>query len=205
MLSTRRESLTTDVSNMIYERIKITVDLMSRMITDLMDMTNIRMGRISVSMRPESLSTLIRDAVVVHEPLAKDKGIKLTSNIEQANDVVECDRERVLQVLANILGNAIKFSGNGSIDVNAVRSDDHVKISVADSGPGITPEDLPHVFDAYWSGDKDQKRGTGLGLYITKRIIEAHGTKIWIESTQGVGTTVHFYLPLVKDVGRAAA
>jgi signal transduction histidine kinase len=198
LLTTRKDELSADVRNMIHERIKITVDLMSRMITDLMDMANIRTGRIAVSMRPEIISTLIQDAVVVHEPLAQDKGIELTTYIEQAGEIVECDRERVLQVLANVLGNAIKFCPGGSINVSAVRSGDHVKVSVADNGPGIAPEDLPHVFDPYWSGQQDLQRGTGLGLYITKRIIEAHGTKIWIESTYGAGTTVHFCLALVK-------
>jgi PAS domain S-box-containing protein len=202
MLSTRKDALSEDVRNMIYERIKITVDLMSRMITDLMDMANIRMGRISVSIRPEPISSLIHDAVVVHEPLASDKGIKLTTRLEAANAIVECDRERVLQVLANVLGNAIKFSQGGNIDVNVVRSGDHLKVSVADCGPGIAAKDLPHVFDPYWSGAQDQTRGTGLGLYITKRIIEAHGTKIWIESTPGAGTIVHFCLTVVKNAGR---
>jgi PAS domain S-box-containing protein len=204
MLTTRKEGLGPELRDMIYERIKITVDLMSRMIADLMDMANIRMGRIAVSPRAEDVATLIHEAVVVHEPLAQDKGIKVTTRIDQAIDGVECDRERVLQVLANVLGNAIKFSQGGSIDVSVVRSGEFVKVSVADSGPGIGPEDLPHVFDAYWSGHRDLRRGTGLGLYITKRIIEAHGTKIWIESTPGVGTTVHFCLPLVKAADRAA-
>jgi len=203
MLVTRREALSADVRSMIYDRIKITVDLMSRMITDLMDMANIRMGRIAVSLRPEPIATVIKEAVVVHEPLAHDKGIKIRIAIDESDQIVECDRERVLQVLANILGNAIKFSQGGTIEVHAVRSGDHVKISVADSGPGIKPEDLPHVFDPYWSGARDQKGGTGLGLYITKRIIDAHGTKIWIESQVGVGTTVHFCLTLVKNYAAA--
>jgi signal transduction histidine kinase len=205
LMLARKESLGPELRDMIYERIKITVDLMSRMIADLMDMANIRVGRIAVSLRPENVSTLIREAVVVHEPLAQDKGITIRTSIEQAQEIVECDRERVLQVLANILGNAIKFSQGGSIDVSVARSGDHVKVSVADAGPGIDPQDLPHVFDAYWSGRQDQRRGTGLGLYITKRIIEAHGMSIWIESTVGVGTTVHFCLPLVKKEDRAAA
>ena len=205
MLATRKENLGPEIRDMIYERIKITVDLMSRMITDLMDMANIRVGRIAVALRPELVATMIREAVVVHEPLAHDKGITIRTNIEQADDIVECDRERVLQVLANILGNAIKFSKGGHIDVSVVRSGDHVKVSVADAGPGIAPQDLPHVFDAYWSGRQDSRSGTGLGLYITKRIIEAHGTKIWIESTVGIGTTVHFCLALAGKTDRAAA
>ena len=203
MLATRKDSLSEDVRNMIYERIKITVDLMSRMIQDLMDMANIRMGRIAVSMRPEIISNVIREAIVVHEPLAQDKGIKLTSRIESATDIVECDRERVLQVLANIIGNAIKFSQGGRIEVDVVRSGDHLQVSVADTGPGIAAEDLPHVFDAYWSGTANLGRGTGLGLYITKRIMEAHGTKIWIDSRIGVGTTVHFCLTLATNVAAA--
>jgi len=201
MLATRRDSLNEDTRNMIYERIKITVDLMSRMIADLMDMANIRMGRIAVTLRPEVISTVIHEAVVVHEPLAGDKGIALRTHLEHANDVVDCDRERVLQVLANILGNAIKFSKGGTIDVRVLRKGDHLQVSVADSGPGIPAEDLPHVFDAYWSRGADE-RGTGLGLYITKRIVEAHGTKIWIDSRLGSGTTVHFCLPLGKNVNR---
>ncbi len=205
MLATRKEDLSVDVRNMIYERIKITVDLMSRMIADLMDMTNLRMGRIAVSMRPESVAALIRDAVVVHEPLAQAKGITLTTRIDEPGCLAECDRERVLQVLANIIGNAIKFTPHGRIDVRAERNSTEVRISVADSGPGIPPEDLPHVFDAYWSREQDNRRGTGLGLYITKRIIEAHGTKIWIESTVGAGTTVHFCLQLSENAGVEAA
>jgi PAS domain S-box-containing protein len=203
MLATRKDALNEDVRNMIYERIKITVDLMSRMIQDLMDMANIRMGRIALAKRPEVIANLIREAIVVHEPLAQDKGIRLTSRIESATDVVDCDRERVLQVLANLIGNAIKFSQGGRIEVIVTRSGEHLQISVADTGPGIAAEDLPHVFDAYWSGAANQGRGTGLGLYITKRIMEAHGTKIWIESRLGVGTTVHFCLMLAKNAAAA--
>lgn len=199
MLATRKESLGPELRDMIYERIKITVDLMSRMIADLMDMANIRMGRISVSPRPVGVATLIHEAVVVHEPLAHDKGMEITTRIEQVNDVVECDRERVLQVLSNVLGNAIKFAQGGAIEVRVARREEQVQVSVADFGPGIPPHDLPHVFEPYWSGRQDQRRGTGLGLYITKRIIEAHGTKIWIESREGEGTTVHFCLPLARE------
>jgi two-component system sensor histidine kinase GlrK len=78
------------------------------------------------------------------------------------------------------------------------RVDEQVQASVIDTGPGIASEDLPMVFDAYWSGANNRRNGTGLGLYITKRIVEAHGGRIWIESDLGKGTTVHFTLALSK-------
>jgi PAS domain S-box-containing protein len=205
LLANQRGTLKEEMRDMIYDRLKITVDMMSRMITDLMDMANIRVGRIAVSMRPELVSKLIQQAVLVHEPLAQDKGIRLVTKISNPDDVVQCDRERVLQVLANILGNAIKFTPAGQIEIEVARDGKHIQVSVQDSGPGIADEDLPHVFDAYWSGARDRSRGTGLGLYITKRIIEAHGTRIWIESRLGAGTRVHFWLDRLKESEPKAA
>ena len=205
LLANQRGTLKEEMRDMIYERLKITVEMMSRMITDLMDMANIRVGRIAVSMRPEVVSRLVQEAVLVHEPLAQDKGIRLVTKISNPDDVVQCDRERVLQVLANILGNAIKFTPAGQIEIEVARDGKHIQISVQDSGPGIATEDLPHVFDAYWSGERDRSRGTGLGLYITKRIIEAHGTRIWIESRIGAGTRVHFCLHRLQESEPKAA
>lgn len=95
------------------------------------------------------------------------------------------------------LGNAITFCRHGDqIAVSLRRDGNHVQASVSDTGPGIAGEDLPLVFDAYWSGANNRRTGTGLGLYITKRIVEAHGGRIWIESEPGKGTTVHFTLPI---------
>lgn len=199
MLAAQKESIRAETRDMIYERIKITVEMMSRMIRDLMDMANIRTGRIAVSMQPEKVATLVNEAVLVHEPLAQEKGIKIISQISNPEDFVQCDRERVLQVLSNVLGNAIKFTSAGQITVEVKRDRDLVQVSVKDSGPGIAEEDLPHVFDAYWSSQQHQGRGTGLGLYITKRILEAHGTRIWINSRVGVGTEVHFCLARARD------
>lgn len=208
LLLSERTQVREDLRNLIHERIKITVELMNRMISDLMDMANIRVGRIALTLRPESVSALIHDSLIVHEPLAHQKGISLIGEVSCPNHVVKCDRERVLQVLSNLLGNAIKFTHSGEIRIVAKHDGEYVEISVQDSGPGIDAVDLPHVFDAYWSKAADPQRGTGLGLYITKRIVEAHGAKIWIDSKVGSGTTVHFRLPLVSAQGsepRAAA
>jgi signal transduction histidine kinase len=117
-----------------------------------------------------------------------------------------CDRERILQVFSNLLGNSIKFCRHGDqIRVSLQRTDDRIQASVIDTGPGIASEDLPLVFDAYFSGAKNRRNGTGLGLYITKRIVEAHEGSIWIESEAGQGTAVHFTLPLSKSESDATS
>lgn len=194
LLTRRPEKLTDEVKTQIHTRLTSTVDLMSRVIADLLDMANIRNGKIAVAPRSELIGNILNEAAAVHEPLAEAKGIRLSVECEHPQDIVECDRQRVLQVLSNLLGNAIKFCRqNDRILVAAQRCDDEVQVSVRDSGPGIPAIDLPLVFEAYWSGGST-RQGTGLGLYITKRIIEAHQGRIWIESTAGQGTTVHFVL-----------
>jgi two-component system, sensor histidine kinase and response regulator len=197
MLNKPPEKLSAEVRAAIQSRLSSTVDLMGRMIADLLDMTSIRTGRIDIVQRPEIAGQLVGEAVAVHEPLAQQMGIQLTGHCEIPTAVVLCDRERILQVFANLLGNALKFSRRGDrIQVSVQRVGDQVQASVIDTGPGIASDDLPLVFDAYWSGAKNRRNGTGLGLYITKRIVEAHGGRIWIESTPGEGTAVHFMLAL---------
>ena len=197
MLVTRADKLSPQVKATIQGRIQSTVDLMTRVITDLMDMANIRTGRIAVEIRPEVGANLVKEAIAIYEPMSQEKGIQLQARCELGDQVVDCDRERILQVLANLVGNSIKFCRSGdSITVSAREVDGVVQIAVSDSGPGIANSDLPMVFDAYWSSTQNRSKGTGLGLYITKRIIEAHGSRIWIESELGRGTTVSFTLPI---------
>jgi signal transduction histidine kinase len=113
------------------------------------------------------------------------------------------DRERILQVFSNLVGNALKFTPEGgSIRVRIAKGDDHVLISVADTGSGIPDEYVPHLFERYWKGKRDGRTGTGLGLYIAKGIVEAHNGRIWLESRLGVGTTFYFTLPLTTDEQR---
>lgn len=205
LLSRRPEKLSEDVKLAIHARLTSTVDLMSRVIADLLDMANIRNGQIAVTIKPELVGRLVNEAIAVHEPLAEAKGIRLMATCKDPDAldaVVNCDRERILQVLSNLLGNAIKFCRHGdTITLGATVIDDHVRVSVQDSGPGIAAKDLPLVFEAYWSGATDRRHGTGLGLYITRRIMDAHDNRIWIESEIGCGTTVHF--TLTTATGRA--
>lgn len=206
MLNKPPEKLGAEARVAIHGRLSSTVDLMSRVIADLLDMASIRSGRIEVQLRPEIAGNLLNEAAAVHEPLAEQKGIGLTVQCDVPNEVVSCDRERILQVFSNLLGNALKFCRHGDqIRLSMRAMDDHVQASVIDTGPGIASTDLPLVFDAYWSGAKNRRNGTGLGLYITKRIVEAHDGRIWIESEPGHGTVVHFTLARSKPQNDGAA
>lgn len=183
------------------ERILRSTDLMNRMIGDLMDMASIRTGRLAFELKPEAVPSLISDAMALQEPFAREKSLELTQQTEVAGLQIDCDRERILQVFSNLIGNAIKFCTAGAgVDVKAQREGNEVHFSVADRGCGISAAELPHVFDPYWSGKSHEQSGTGLGLYITKGIIDAHGGRIWIESEAGIGTTVHFAIPLSETV-----
>lgn len=132
-------------------------------------------------------------------PLAGERSIELTAQLELPESTpVFCDRERLLQVFSNLIGNAVKFCNPGDrVAVRATLKDGEVWFSVADTGPGIPPEQAPHIFDRFWSG-AHKRGGTGLGLFIAKGIVEAHEGRIWLESRVGAGTTFTFTLPSVQ-------
>src|SRR5205814_320696 len=117
------------------------------------------------------------------------------------------DRERIIQVLSNLVGNAIKFTpAGGSVRILAERWGGRVRISVGDDGPGIASELLPHIFDRYWhAGNSESRSGSGLGLYIAKGIVENHGGQIWVDSALGRGSTFHFTLSIAAAVGAEAS
>jgi signal transduction histidine kinase len=181
-----------------HERIKRNVELMNRMIGDLMDMANLRAGKLSIDTRPTVINDVLREAVAVHEAPARDKGI--TMRYEPTSDAMpaDADRARLMQVFQNLIGNAVKFCKAGdSINVTSRTRGNRALIEISDTGPGIASEDLPHIFDPYFSAsNKHQKSGTGLGLYIGKGIIDAHGGQIGCGSEPGAGTTFTVSLPL---------
>jgi signal transduction histidine kinase len=126
-----------------------------------------------------------------------EKTISLDLQIETGLQKVMADPERIQQTLSNLVGNAIKFSPAGSKIVVVARKDtDNVIISVLDNGRGIPADQLPRVFDRYWQSSRTDRQGAGLGLAISKGIVEAHGGRIWLESKPAEGTTVSFTLPL---------
>jgi len=109
---------------------------------------------------------------------------------------VLADRSRIFQVFSNLVGNALKFTPKGgAIDVRGRLNGDEALFTIADTGAGIPPENLPHLFDRFWQARETRRAGAGLGLYIAKGIVEAHGGRLWVESKLGVGTTFFFTLP----------
>ncbi|HJS43207.1 MAG TPA: GAF domain-containing sensor histidine kinase [Gemmatimonadales bacterium] len=177
------------------EAIRRSAERMNRLIGDLLDVASIEAGRLFVEPLREPVRPIIEEAVAACQVQAGDRSLRIEQNVADGIDVV-CDRERVLQVLGNLIGNAIKFTPDGgSVQVTAQRLDDEVVFSVRDSGIGISSEQLPHVFDRFWQATPKARLGSGLGLTIAKGVVEALGGRIWVESRSGEGTTFFFTLP----------
>lgn len=180
------------------EGIKRSVDRMRRLIDDLLETAKIEAGVLSISRREADAGPLALQAIELFETLAHEKKIFLERNISPGNLKIFCDPDRVLQIFSNLLGNAIKFTESGGlIRVSLELFGEHAHFSIQDSGLGIHSEQVPHVFERYWQDRTLGSRGTGLGLYIAKYLVEAQGGKIWVESEVGRGSTFHFTLPLV--------
>ena len=169
---------------------------MNRLIQDLLDVSLIETGQFPIQRARLSGGELVVEAVETQKMLATSSSVELRLDVE--NDVPEVwgQHDRLLQVFENLIGNAIKFTtAGGRITVGAASNDQEVVFWVADSGAGIAPDDLPHVFDRFWQATRGDRRGAGLGLPITKGIVEAHGGHIWVESTLGRGSTFFFSIP----------
>lgn len=178
--------------------VKRSVERMKRLIGDLRDISAIEAARLTLDKRAESVSAMVHDALAAASSAAATKTIALRTRLPQDELRVFCDRGRILQVLANLLSNAIKFTeAGGAITLTVAPWDNGTaRFSVADTGCGLTAEQLPHVFEPYWQAPQTARLGTGLGLAITKAIVEAHGGQISAESRVGAGTSFHFTLPL---------
>ena len=172
---------------------------MNRLINDLLSVSIIEAGRLTVDPRPTPLRNLIDDAIEMLRPIAADKSIRLETSVPSNAPDVLADPGRVLQVLSNLVGNAIKFTPKGGTITIAVRpDDDRVTFEIADTGPGIPPEQLSNIFGRFWQANRADSRGIGLGLSIAKGIIEAHGHQLRVSSTVGVGSTFSFELNAVN-------
>jgi PAS domain S-box-containing protein len=171
---------------------------MDRLIQDLLDVTRVETGRLTLDQQPVTTVALLEGALGTLRPLVKEAGLKLVVDLPATLPTVHADPERIGQVLSNLVGNAIKFTRQGgTITVEANEDGDAVRISVSDTGVGISKEQLPHVFDRFWQSQQStiRSRGAGLGLPIARGIIQAHGGRIWAESEIGRGATFRFTLP----------
>lgn len=175
---------------------------MDRMIGDLLDAASIAAGHLSMEPREVSASSLLRGACEVLRPITEEKGIRFACDDAGDGALLRADPDRVLQVLGNLTGNAVKFTPQGGCVTLALRvADGEAVFSVADTGQGISPEQLPHVFDQFWQATRAGRQGTGLGLTIAHGIVAAHGGRIGVESTPGAGSTFFFTLPLAPAPG----
>jgi signal transduction histidine kinase len=194
-----RHSLPVDDSGRAVKQLEIiarSAERMKRLISDLLDMASIDAGALAVHWQTHCAQALLLEVVEMLQPLASDKSIRIDVSDTPRELNVWADKERLLQVLSNLIGNAVKFTREGgNITLRAESTAELVCFSVSDTGQGISPEQMPHLFDRYWQAKKDGRMGIGLGLSIAKGIVEAHGGSIWAESTLGKGTTFHFTLP----------
>lgn len=167
----------------------------NRLIQDLLDITHIESGRLSLHREPHDAASIAQEALEHAAIVAADRGITLVRGRMDSAEV-EVDRDRVVQALGNLLGNALKFTPPGGRVAVSVDADaQNACISVADTGPGIAPEQIPRLFDRYWQANTADRRGVGLGLSIVKGIAAAHGGEVKVRSQPGAGTTFTLVLP----------
>jgi signal transduction histidine kinase len=177
---------------------------MERLIEDLLEVTRMESRGLSLALADRDAGALVREAAEMLHSLADASGIELRVEIG-AEGMVRADGTRVLQVFSNLVGNAIKFTPRGGrVTMSANDAGPEIRFAIADTGPGIPPEQLPHVFGRFWQADTSDRRGLGLGLAIAKSLVEAHHGHIWLESTPGSGTTVSFTLPKPGAEGHPA-
>lgn len=169
---------------------------MSSLIHNILDIGKIEAGTFSIKPQSTQLDLIKKSVKELLFPLARDKDIRLKFEPEDINFEIICDPDRVLQVFSNLIGNAIKFTPEGGQIIVRLEHRHHdLWVCVEDNGPGISPEMLNMVFKRYWQAQETSSKGSGLGLYITKGIVEAHGGKIWVESEKGKGSKFYFTLP----------
>jgi len=169
---------------------------MNGLVGDLFDIVSIDSGRLSVRPNRHDVAAVLVEAVQTFLPAAVEKGISLHCETGDHALLADFDSGRILQVLANLVANALKFTPRGGqIVLRGERAGDGLRVSVSDTGAGIPNDQVEAVFERFWQGGKDDRRGLGLGLYISRCIIEAHGGRIWAENAPGKGSLFIFTIP----------
>jgi PAS domain S-box-containing protein len=191
------EDPTPDRARQVAGMVERAVDQMDGLIADLLDVSRVEAGGFTLSPSEMDPVPLLEEAYRLSEGTAEANDLQIVPEVPPELPPVRADGKRVMQVLTNLLSNAVKFTPEGGrIVLRAAPEGDAVRITVADNGRGIPREDLPRLFDRFWRGGGKEGAGAGLGLAICKGIVEAHGGRIWVESSDGEGTAFHFTLPV---------
>jgi signal transduction histidine kinase len=168
------------------------------LINDVLDLSKVEAGQVELEVHPFSLREALERGVVMVRGRATEDGVRVAFAADPEVDVVDGDERRIKQVIFNLLSNAVKFTpAGGEVDVSATRVNGEVRVSVADTGPGVAPEDRERIFEEFQQSETGVglREGTGLGLALSKRFVELHGGRIWLESELGHGSTFTFALP----------
>jgi signal transduction histidine kinase len=177
-------------------RIQRYVARMNRLIGDLVDVVSIDAGRLAVYTAPGDANALLTEVVDAFAHAATEKGIRLNAEVSSSPLPAAFDSDRILQVLGDLVSNAVKFTPrDGVVDVRGERNGADIHLSVRDTGIGVSSDKQTAIFERFWQVGKNDQRGLGLGLYISKCIVDAHGGRIWVDSEPGAGSTFHVTIP----------
>jgi two-component system phosphate regulon sensor histidine kinase PhoR len=184
-------------------RIGVEADQLIQMVNELLELARIESGQVPFRREPVRVADIVDEAVSRLSVVAEDRGIHVATDLADPLPDVLADRDQAVQVLLNLMFNALKFTPEGGhVCIQASHRDGNVAIAVADTGVGIHPDDLTRIFERFYKSDKSRVRsrgGTGLGLPIARHIVESHGGNIWAESKEGQGSTFTFTLPTVSE------
>jgi signal transduction histidine kinase len=183
----------------VLERVEKNGRHLLNLINDVLDLSKIEAGRLTLSLNEYSMQDIIQTVFTSVEALAAEKNLNLKVKIPGILETGKGDEQRIAQVILNLLGNAIKFTEQGKVDVAATVSNESFLVSVTDTGPGLSETDQKKIFEEFRQADGSSTRvkgGTGLGLSISKKIVEMHGGRIWVDSSLGKGSTFSFTLPI---------
>ncbi len=192
--------ITKDQKNFL-GKAKDNVDRLNRLINDILDLSKLESGKMQLKMEKSNINNIIKEITSLQECVAKQKGLYLKAELDPHLPMLLMDSDRIVQLLSNLINNAIKFTETGGITICSKNHPDanHIEVVVKDTGPGIKEEDISKLFQKFQQlGDPATRQtgGTGLGLAICKEIVSQHGGKIWVESKPGKGTEFYFLLPV---------
>ena len=185
-----------------YQSVYHEADRLQRLVEDLQELSRVESGGIELTLKPVNLRALIKNALQRMRPTFDEKKVKLESNLQEKLPRVKADENRLLQVIINLLSNALQFTPKkGSVKVTAAKIKNDLVVSISDNGIGIKPQDMEHIFERFYRADKSRSRqeggGSGIGLTIAQSLVRAHGGRIWVESKgESKGSVFNFSLPI---------